>query len=151
MGLSLDVVEYLAQAHVLICSQCIQIGHFRKNCTQKDLQTCNVCSEKVSDLRLHKANCSGILKCLHCNGSHKSNDSKCPIIKEYRAVLTKSLLTYQQPNSVCTSTFRFNSDNFPPIRTGWSTPPQSKVVDFEPKWHAMVGNPSLRSASRSPI
>ncbi|CAF1486685.1 unnamed protein product [Rotaria sordida] len=31
-GLSLDIVEYLAQAHILICSQCMRIGHFRKNC-----------------------------------------------------------------------------------------------------------------------
>ncbi|CAF3631335.1 unnamed protein product [Rotaria socialis] len=138
MGLSLDIVEYLAQAHVLICSQCMNIGHFRKNCTQKDTQTCTVCGEKTSDIRLHKANCSGIMKCIHCNGPHKSNDTKCPIIKEYRAALTRSLLTHQQPTSSTTNTYHFNSENFPNIRMGWNTASQTKAVDLEYKWRTVV-------------
>ena len=81
MGLSLDIVKYLAQAHVLTCSQCTNIGHFSQNCPQKDSQTCNVCSEKVTDILLHKVNCSEIMKCLHCNRPHKSNETKCSIIR----------------------------------------------------------------------
>ncbi|CAF3401442.1 unnamed protein product [Rotaria socialis] len=138
MGLSLDIVEYLAQAHVLICSQCMNIGHFRKNCTQKDTQTCTVCGEKTSDIRLHKANCSGIMKCIHCNGPHKSNDTKCPIIKEYRAALTRSLLTHQQPTSNTTNAYHFNSENFPNIRMRWNTASQTKSVNLEYKWRTVV-------------
>ncbi len=95
MGLSLEVVEYLAQAHVLICSQCMKIGHFRKNCPQKNEYTCSTCGDKCEDIKAHKTNCSKVSKCIHCGGAHKSNDSKCPKIKEYRAALTKSLLKEQ--------------------------------------------------------
>ena len=40
------VVEYYAQANVLICSNCYKIGHFRKNCPQQGESTCKVCGEK---------------------------------------------------------------------------------------------------------
>jgi hypothetical protein len=37
-----DIEEYLAPANVLICSKCMGIGHFKKQCTQvKD--TCHTC------------------------------------------------------------------------------------------------------------
>jgi hypothetical protein len=37
--------------------------------------------------------CSGIPKWVHCGEAHRSNDSKCLIIKDYRVALTRALLT----------------------------------------------------------
>ena len=85
------VVEYLALANVLICSRCRCIGHFQKNCPQQDQVTCNTCGEKYANVKDHT--CSGELKCIHCGGAHRSNDSKCRIIKDYRAALTRTLLS----------------------------------------------------------
>ena len=65
--MKLKVVEYHAQANVLICSNCYGIGHFRKNCAQKNESTCKICGEKYVNLKDHL--CSGVLKCLHCGGS----------------------------------------------------------------------------------
>ena len=68
------VVEFYAQANVLICSNCYGIGHFRKSCPQKHEATFKICGEKSANLKDH--NCSGIPKCIHCSGAHASNDSK---------------------------------------------------------------------------
>ena len=58
-----DVIEYLAPANVLICSKCMAIGHFKKQCTQIK-ETCRTCGEQVADMKMH--NCSKIDKCIHC-------------------------------------------------------------------------------------
>ena len=88
--MKLKVMEYYAQANVSICSNCYGIGHFRKNCAQKNESTCKICGEKYVNLKDHL--CSGVLKCLHCGGAHVSNDAKCHVVKEYRAALTRNLL-----------------------------------------------------------
>jgi hypothetical protein len=85
------VVEYLALGNVLICSRCMGIGHFQKNCPQQDQVTCKTCGEKCSDITDHA--CSGVLKCIHFGEAHRSNDSKCRIVKDYRAALTRTLPT----------------------------------------------------------
>jgi hypothetical protein len=90
MHMKLRVVEYFSQANVLICSNCYAIGHFRKNCPQKDEATCKTCGEKCSKLIDHQ--CSGVLQCIHCGGPHVSNDTKCKVVKDYRAALTRNLL-----------------------------------------------------------
>lgn len=84
------VVEYLAQVNVLICANCQGIGHFRKSCPEKNQTTCKICGEKYSDVKDHQ--CSGILQCKHCGGPHASNDTKCQIVKDYRAAITRNLL-----------------------------------------------------------
>lgn len=89
MHMKYRVVEYLAQAKVLICSNCYGIGHFRKNCPQGAESTCRTCGEKCENLKEHQ--CSGIAKCIHCGGPHASNDLKCNVVKDYRAALTRSL------------------------------------------------------------
>ena len=86
----LKVVKYYAQANVLICSICYGIGHFRKNCAQKNESTCKMCGEKCTSLKEHQ--CSGMLKCIHCGGAHVSNDAKGNVVKDYRAALTRNLL-----------------------------------------------------------
>ena len=91
------VVEYYAQANVLICSNCYGIGHFRKNCPQSTEVTCKVCGEKVTDLKTHE--CSGVAKCIHCGGEHFSNDQKCQVVKDYRAALTRNMLAGVVPAS----------------------------------------------------
>jgi len=112
-----DVSEYLAPATVLICSKCMGIGHFRKQCTQvKD--TCKTCGDLVNDIKKH--NCSNTEKCIHCTQNHKSNSLKCPMIKSFRAELTKKILHLNdQPahggKSAHTNTsYVFNSSLFPP-------------------------------------
>jgi hypothetical protein len=100
------VVEYFALAHVLICSRCMGIGHFQKNCPQQDQVTCKTCGEKCSDIADHA--CSGVPKCIHCGQAHRSNDSKCPIVKDYRAALTLTLLI-KPPVQL------MNNQNFPSL------------------------------------
>jgi hypothetical protein len=39
MHMKFKVVEYFSQTNVLICSNCCGIGHFRKNCPQKEEYT----------------------------------------------------------------------------------------------------------------
>jgi hypothetical protein len=79
MHVKLKVVEYYTQANVLICPNCYGIGHFRKNCPQKDECTCKRCGEKCPDLKDHQ--CSGVMKYIHCGGPHISNDSECKVVK----------------------------------------------------------------------
>ena len=88
--MKLKVVKYYAQANVLICSNCYGIGHFRKNCVQKNKSICKTCGEKCTNLKEHQ--CSGVLKCIHCGGAHVSKDAKCNVVKDYRAALTRNLL-----------------------------------------------------------
>jgi hypothetical protein len=57
---------------------------------QQDQVTCKICGEKCSDIKDHA--CSGVLKCIHCGEAHRSNHSKCRIVKDYRAALTRTLL-----------------------------------------------------------
>ncbi|CAF2948789.1 unnamed protein product [Rotaria sp. Silwood2] len=97
MHIKYKVVEFFAQANVLICSNCYGIGHFRKNCNQKNEATCKTCSEKCSNLKEHR--CSGIQKCVHCGGPHVSNDAKCNVIQQYRTVLTRNLLSKITPTN----------------------------------------------------
>ncbi|CAF1327415.1 unnamed protein product [Didymodactylos carnosus] len=104
------VVEYLALARVLVCSRCMGIGHFQKNCPQKDKVTCKVCGELCDDMNNHQ--CSGVVKCVHCQQDHRSNATKCPIIKDYRAALTKTLIAHQ---SSAVYGVAYNSTNFPQL------------------------------------
>ncbi|CAF4911148.1 unnamed protein product [Rotaria sp. Silwood1] len=109
-----DVKEYLPQATILICTKCFGVGHFRKQCKQTD-DTCKVCSERCPDINKH--NCSGIAKCLHCGGDHYSNDMKCKVVKQYRADLTKILLSSSNKsfnNYRCNNMFTSISE-FPPL------------------------------------
>ena len=87
------VVEYFTPAQVLICGNCCEIGHFQKNCPHRDKATCKTCGVSYADIKTHV--CSGVPKCIRCGEDHKSTDSKCAIVKSYRAALTRNLL--QQP------------------------------------------------------
>jgi hypothetical protein len=87
------VVEYLSPAQVLICGNCCGIGHFQKNCPQRDRTTCKICGILCTDIKKH--DCSGIPKCIRCGEEHKSTDSTCQVVKNYCAALTRNLL--QQP------------------------------------------------------
>lgn len=138
MGLSLEVVEYLAQAHVLICSQCMKIGHFRKNCPQTNEHTCSTCGDKCEDIKFHKAACSGVLKCIHCGGTHKSNDTKCPIVKDYRAALTRSLLTVQvQQDEHMRNSINHEFSKDPGSSSAWISHPRGLSELLESRWRTM--------------
>ncbi|CAF2079452.1 unnamed protein product, partial [Rotaria magnacalcarata] len=71
-----DIAEYLAPATVLICSKCMGLWHFKKQCSQIK-NTCRTCGDLVDDLKLHI--CSKIEKCIHCGLNHKSNSLKCHV------------------------------------------------------------------------
>ncbi|CAF4903843.1 unnamed protein product, partial [Rotaria sp. Silwood2] len=87
--ISYEVTEFLAPVTVLICSKYSGIGHFRKQCTEQN-ETCKTCVQTFADLKNH--HCTMDPLCKHCNGNHLSNPMKCPIIKTFRAELTKKIL-----------------------------------------------------------
>ena len=126
-SLAYDVDEYLAPARVLICNKCMGIGHFRKQC-QQELSTCKKCGLSVDNINDHLLICS-TTKCKHCQGEHLSNDMRCPVIKQFRADLTKCLFspmsqsTFNHPNgptshipSSTISSFPTNSNQ----RSAWT-------------------------------
>ena len=86
------ITDYLAPAKVLVCNKCFQIGHFRSTCSS-EMEFCRTCGLVVTDIKQHKETCDNVRRCSRCKGSHEANDARCPEIKSYRAVLTKSLLT----------------------------------------------------------
>ena len=115
------VEEYLAPAFVLICSKCMGIGHFKKQCSQLK-STCSTCGDLVDDLKFHK--CPKLEKCIHCGENHKSNSLKCQAVKTFRAELTRKLLSpFNSTNSVMADdrvsminqNLIYNCSNFPVI------------------------------------
>jgi hypothetical protein len=123
--ISYDIVEYLAPANVLICSKCMGLGHFKKQCTQIN-DTCRTCGEQVVDLKNH--NCSQVEKCIHCEQNHKSSSLKCPVVKSFRAELTRKILSTNQPalnTNMFNQNYIYNSSNFPP-------PPAPKASSINP-------------------
>ena len=90
MHMKFKVMEYLTQASVLICSKCMGIGHFRKNCPQKEETTCKTCGTSYKDQDKHL--CTGECKCIHCGETHASNDVRCKVVRSYRAALTKEIM-----------------------------------------------------------
>ena len=127
---SYDICEFLAPAHVLICSHCMGIGHFKKQCQQIKM-TCHICSELIDDIQSH--NCSNIEKCLHCNQNHKSNSLKCPVIKKFRAELTRTVLRMNNEpapiNMNQHSKFFINPSHFPPLNVSNSTSPNNSIIN----------------------
>jgi hypothetical protein len=130
MHMKYKVVEYYAQANVLICSNCYGIGHFRKNCPQKEEVTCRTCGEKCPNLKEHQ--CSGILKCIHSGGEHVSNDSKCKVVKDYRAALTRNLLSKVAPGTVEDTSSGPSPSNIPLGSSMLGRLPYSTVAQMAP-------------------
>ena len=123
--ISYDIVEYLAPANVLICSKCMGLGHFKKQCTQIN-ETCRTCGEQVVDLK--NRSCSQVEKCIHCQMNHKSSSLKCPVVKLFRAELTRKILSTNQPapnSNMFNQNYVYNSSNFPP-------PPAPKASSINP-------------------
>ena len=84
-----SIDEYLAPFQVLICSKCCEL---------------------IDDPNQHQ--CSNIIKCAHCGSNHKSTSASCPIIKAYRAELTKKIL---QTNKTQSITNNNSSNSFSPF------------------------------------
>lgn len=120
---SFKVDDYLAPMPVLICSKCQGIGHFMKQCKQTQ-ETCKICGEQYEKLTMHE--CSNIEKCIHCHDNHKSSALRCPVIKKYRAELTKKILGDNLQNCNASpgnpvSPPPFNVNHFPPLPGSLST------------------------------
>ena len=128
MHMKYTVVEYYALANVLICSNCLGIGHFRNKCQQSEEATRKVCGDKCPDLKAHE--CSGIAKCIHCAGEHNSNDAKCSVVKDYRAALTRNLLGNfaRNANHPCIRPLISNGDQYP--HTPHTTEGQLAPINF---------------------
>ena len=116
-----DIDEYLAPANILICSKCMGLGHFMKQCRQIK-STCRTCGESVDDLKLH--NCSNVEKCIHCGQNHWSNSLKCQVVKSFRSELTRKLLSSNihsstsstnMDNNANHSNFQYFNTDFPPM------------------------------------
>ncbi|CAF4646630.1 unnamed protein product, partial [Rotaria socialis] len=144
-SMTYDVEAYLAPADVLICSKCMGIGHFRRQCTEAD-ETCKVCGTSCPDLRQHK--CSTVIKCIHCDGDHHSNALKCPIVKSYRSTLTKKLLSVNRPppppsawsnnnnnngNANINNNYQHNWSDYPQL-----PPPQQQNIPYSAVSNEMI-------------
>ena len=90
--LRIPITEYLAPAKVLVCTKCFEIGHFRSAC-KSDMDRCRKCGVGVPNIKLHRETCTDQLCCVRCRGAHEATDVRCPNIKTYRTLLTKSLLS----------------------------------------------------------
>jgi hypothetical protein len=98
MHMKLKVYENRPKARVLICTNCFQVGHFRKKCPQKNESTCEKCGEKYPNLTHHS--CSDVLQCLHCGGPHQSTDYTCPALRAYQSNFTRFLVSKIIPSDV---------------------------------------------------
>ncbi|CAF1326488.1 unnamed protein product [Adineta steineri] len=131
-----EIEEYIAPVNVLICSKCCSIGHFRRQCTEQD-ETCKSCGQSFKDLKMH--HCSSIIKCKHCNGDHLSNSMKCPVVKTFRADLTKKLMNINNnvtsySSSIAASIANNNTsqhinNDFPRTAAPWA--PSSNPMDLK--------------------
>ncbi|CAF2786357.1 unnamed protein product, partial [Rotaria sp. Silwood2] len=130
MHMKHKVIEYYSQANVLICSNCFGIRHFRKNCSQKEEVTCKVCGEKCSNLKDH--HCSGVSKCIHCGGPHNSNDAKCRVVKDYRAALTRNLLSKAPSVNGEYTNCQPSLADFPQLTAALGRAPYSTVTQMMP-------------------
>ena len=52
---------------------------------------------------------------MNCQGNHAANDSRCPKVKQYRAALTKFLLSPAIPVNAVAVNFDPMSAEFPPL------------------------------------
>ena len=120
-----DVDEYLAPANILVCSKCMGLCHFMKQCKQVK-STCRTCGECVDDLNTHI--CSNIEKCIHCGQNHRSNSLKCQVVKSFRSELARKLFssnnnnnnhsissTTNSSNNMNNSNFKYLTSDFPPL------------------------------------
>ncbi|CAF2672804.1 unnamed protein product [Rotaria sp. Silwood2] len=113
LGMTFDIEEYLCPATVLICSKCQGIGHFRRQCKQQN-DTCKTCGTNCTDIRQHR--CTSIMHCIHCmKNDHPSNSLKCPIVKEYRSLLTKKLLSTSTMNITNKNNYSYEPAGFPAL------------------------------------
>ncbi|CAF1656193.1 unnamed protein product [Rotaria magnacalcarata] len=115
-----EIEEYLAPVNVLICSKCCGIGHFKRQCTQNDI-TCKTCSHTFTDIKQHI--CTNMPKCVHCDGAHASNTASCPIVKQFRADLTKKLLFSNNTAAINNKSYNYDPNHFPSL-----IPPQNSSV-----------------------
>ncbi|CAF1076108.1 unnamed protein product [Didymodactylos carnosus] len=114
------VNAYLAPAKILICNKCYRLGHFRKQCKHNGY-VCKDCGEDVNDIKNHK--CSFNMKCIHCHEAHSANDMKCPVLRAYRAELTKTLL---RNSAGFNSQFQYSQGDFPAMSD--NNIPSSNVI-----------------------
>ncbi|CAF4029044.1 unnamed protein product, partial [Adineta steineri] len=128
--ISYVVAEFLAPAHVLICSKCMALGHFQKQCSQTK-ETCRTCSEVVDNMKNHI--CSKIEKCTHCQSNHKSSSLKCPVVKAYRTELTRKLLHLNNPPAATVDinnimqNYMYKSSNFTPPPVSYASALNSTI------------------------
>ncbi|CAF4002136.1 unnamed protein product, partial [Rotaria sordida] len=84
-----DIDEYLTPVNILICSKCLDLGHFMKQCTQVK-STCHTCGECADDLKLHI--CFNIEKSIY-GRKKKENDL---LIKENLNLLSEQSVEFKK-------------------------------------------------------
>ena len=125
---SYDVEEFIAPVSVLICSKCCGIGHFKRQCSQIN-ETCKTCGQSVPDLKQHT--CTNKPRCIHCGGDHSSNVSSCPVVKQFRAALTKKILSTTNKTPTTSYNFKYDPAQFPQLSSTQHAPmfgANSKII-----------------------
>ena len=95
-NLRLAITEYLASVTVLVCTKCIETGHFRSTC-KSYFDHCRKCGVSITNIKLYLELCTDQLCGVSCRGSYEVTDVRCSNIKAYRALLRKTLLPTATP------------------------------------------------------
>ncbi|CAF4880577.1 unnamed protein product, partial [Rotaria sp. Silwood2] len=79
---------------------------------------CKKCGQMYDDVKQHLTVCTQIPRCIHCGGGHMSNDMKCVKVKQFRADLTRRLLSTAAHASISTVSnpnYHHNQADFPQL------------------------------------
>ena len=112
------ITPFLAGNRMTYCSRCWCLGHMRDK-MRDETSRCRVCLCNLIDGQAHE--CSNMIRCAQCDGSHHSLSSECGKVVEYRADLKE-----QVNNAISTGKLQrlVPQDNVQP------TQPQMKQNEF---------------------
>ena len=130
MHMKLKVYELFPRANVLMCGNCMEIGHHRTACPQKRETTCSKCGGRYPILKVHR--CSEVFRCIRCGGPHRSNEFQCPVLRNYQAALSQYLLSRITSSDAEYTNSALSSDEFPYVDGTLDSEPCYTVAQMMP-------------------
>lgn len=105
------VTKYIPQ--VIQCRNCLQFGHFFKNCRRKPC--CVNCGEEHESRQCNKPEDS---KCALCQGAHKGNDVKCIKYKQeknIKRIMATGNVSYTEARDIYNGKRTFSQNKYAPL------------------------------------